>query len=192
MRPYSCAGGSDDPTPGWRLLRSLRCRVLDYLMAKVRAKKGDDTGAEGSAGKRPESGYWSGSHSLHRLRFHMVFVPKYRKRVLEGMVAARIAELFAQACDVMGWELHELSVQPDHVHLLIQVNPRDSIAGVARRLKGGSSRVIRSEFPDLVEFLWGDSFWSDGYFSESVGQREEHVIRRYIQNQGKANRVRDD
>ena len=55
---------------------------------------------------------------------------------------------------------------------------------MVQRLKGGSSRVLRAEFPKMEEFLWGPSFWSDGYFAESVGQTEEGVIRRYIRRQG--------
>jgi len=66
------------------------------------------------------------------------------------------------------------------VHLIIQTNPSDSAAEVVQRLKGGTSRVIRKEFPELEEFLWGDSLWADGYFAESVGSVDEEVVRRYI------------
>jgi len=76
-----------------------------------------------------------------------------------------------------------LSIQEDHVHVMIQVKPSDSIAEVVQILKGGTSRVIRKEFPELEEFLWGDSFWADGYFAESVGKVDEEVIRKYIQKQ---------
>ena len=136
------------------------------------------------------SGYWSGAHTTHRLRFHLVWIPKYRRRVLQGAIATRVAELFYQACEVNDWQLHELNVQPDHVHLLVQISPRVSVVSVAKvvnQLKGGSSRALRKEFTELEEFLWGNSFWCDGYFAESVGQTEEGVIRRYIQNQGKPN-----
>lgn len=76
-----------------------------------------------------------------------------------------------------------MNIQPDHVHMLIQIKPRESVASVVQLLKGGSSKVIRSEFPDLEEYLWGDSFWSDGYFAESVGVTNEKVIKEYIKNQ---------
>lgn len=75
-------------------------------------------------------------------------------------------------------------MQPDHVHLLLQVSPTDSVMSVMQSLKGGTARVLRAEFPELEEFLWGESFWSDGYFAESVGQAEEAVVRAYIRNQG--------
>ena len=131
--------------------------------------------------KRSE--YWSGAHSTSRLRYHIVFAPKYRKRVLQGRLAERLEELMRQACDVRGWMIHELSIQPDHVHLLIQVMPKDSVSYVANILKGGSSRVIRQEFPELVEFLWGKSLWGAGYFAETVGHKNEAAVSAYIRNQ---------
>ena len=73
--------------------------------------------------------------------------------------------------------------------LLIQVSPSNRISDVVKRLKGGSSRFLRQEFPELEEFLWGDSFWSDGYFCESVGYRDEAAVRRYIKDQSKTEGV---
>ena len=131
------------------------------------------------------SEYRTGSSTKHRLLFHLVWCPKYRRRVLLGDVSRRLNELFIQACEVNDWELIELNIQKDHVHMLIQTHPRESIAQVVQALKGGSSFIIRKEFPDLEEFLWGDSFWADGYFAESVGQTNEKVIREYIKNQDK-------
>ena len=81
------------------------------------------------------------------------------------------------------WWTSELSIQEDHVHLIIQTNPTDSVAEVVQRLKGGTSRVIRKEYPELEEFLWGDSFWADGYFAETVGKVDEQVVRRYVREQ---------
>jgi len=69
---------------------------------------------------------------------------------------------------------------------MIQTHPREEIARVAQLLKGGTSKVIREEFPDLEEFLWGDSLWCDGYFAESVGIKNEAVMRAYIRNQNKS------
>jgi len=69
--------------------------------------------------------------------------------------------------------------------MLLQINPRESLSKVMQILKGGSSFVVREEYPDLEEFLWGDSFWGDGFFAESVGAKNEKVIREYIKNQDK-------
>jgi len=81
------------------------------------------------------------------------------------------------------WRISEISIQEDHVHMIIQGNPRESIADVVHRLKGGTSRIIRKEFPELEEFLWGDSFWADGYFAEAVGKVDEEIVKRYIRDQ---------
>jgi putative transposase len=129
--------------------------------------------------------YKTGSSTKHRLLFHLVFSPKYRRRVLMGDIARRLNELFIQACEMNDWEIHELNIQKDHVHMLLQINPRESLSSVMQILKGGSSFVIRKEYPDLEEFLWGDSFWGDGFFAESVGAKNEKVIRDYIKNQDK-------
>ena len=102
-----------------------------------------------------------------------------------GDISRRLNDLFTQACEMNEWEIHELNIQKDHVHLLLQINPRESLSYVMQMLKGGSSFVIRKEFPDLEEFLWGDSFWADGFFAESVGTKNEKVIREYIKNQDK-------
>jgi putative transposase len=133
--------------------------------------------------RQDRAAYRTGAHTTHRLRVHLVWVPKYRRRVLEGPVAARLEALVRQAADVNRWQVHELAVQPDHVHLLLQIRPPESVASVAQRLKGGTSRVLRAEFPDLEEFLRGESFWADGYFAENVGQVEEAVVSRYIREQ---------
>jgi len=79
--------------------------------------------------------------------------------------------------------LSEMSVQEDHVHMLVQISPSESVAEVVKILKGGTSKVIRSEFPELEEFLWGDSLWADGYFAETVGKVDEEVVRKYIKDQ---------
>jgi putative transposase len=130
--------------------------------------------------------YKSGASTKYRVVFNYVFCPKYRRRVLRGDIANRINELFNQACDVNGWSLEELNILSDHVHLMVEVNTRTSMARVAHLLKGGSSRIIRLEYPELEEFLWGDSFWSDGYFGESIGITNEKVMREYIRNQRKS------
>lgn len=72
---------------------------------------------------------------------------------------------------------------PDHVHILLQFPPDLAIAKAAMFLKGGSSRKLRQEFPELEGFLWGDSFWQDGYFAETVGRMNQAAIRTYIKNQ---------
>jgi putative transposase len=114
---------------------------------------------------------------------HLVFIPKYRKRVLRGKIAIRLRGLLYEGCRMNRWWIDKLGIQTDHVHLLIRIHPRNSVAEVVQILKGATSRLLRKEFPELEEFLWGDSFWNDGYFAESIGRVDEAVIKRYIQAQ---------
>lgn len=130
--------------------------------------------------------YQTGAHTKHRLQYHVVWIPKYRKRVLRGKIAIRLKQLLYDACKVNRWWISEISIQEDHVHIVIQASPSDSLAEVVQILKGGTSRVIRKEFPDMEEFLWGDSFWADGYFAETVGKVDEEVVKRYIRNQSRS------
>lgn len=115
--------------------------------------------------------------------YHIVLIPKYRKRVLRGRIASRIEELLRECVEVNSWELHELNIQADHVYMLVQLKPSISVSKAVQLFKSGSSKVIREEFPELEEYLWGESFWADGFFSETVGQVNSAVIREYIKNQ---------
>ncbi len=127
--------------------------------------------------------YRTGSHTKHRLLYHLVWLPKYRKRVLRGKISGRLKRLLYDACKINRWWINELCVQEDHIHLIIQLNASDSVAEAVQILKGGTSRVIRKEYPALEEFLWGDSFWADGYFAETVGTVNEEIILKYVRDQ---------
>ena len=127
--------------------------------------------------------YAAGSHTKHKLQYHVVWIPKYRKRVLRGKVVIRLKKLMYEACRMNSWWISEMAIADDHVHIVIQLPPRVSVAEAVQIIKGGTSRVIRKEFPELEEFLWGDSFWADGYFAESVGQVNEDVVMKYIRHQ---------
>jgi putative transposase len=127
--------------------------------------------------------YWHGAHTTHRLMYHLVWVPKYRKRLLQGQVAERLKELLQECADMNRWQIEELNIQKDHIHILVQMRPEVSVSKMVQLFKGSSSKVIREEFPDLKEFLWGKSFWADGYFAETSGQVSEVRIREYIRNQ---------
>ena len=129
--------------------------------------------------------YDKGAHTTHRLQYHFVWIPKYRKRVLQGKIAIRLKNLMYEACRMNGWWISEMSIQADHMHIIVQISPRHSVAEVVQIFKGGTSRVLRKEFPELEEFLWGESFWADGYFAETVGQVNEEIVKRYIRRQGK-------
>ena len=105
---------------------------------------------------------------------------------MRGKIASRLRELLYEACRVNRWWTSEMSIQEDHIHLVVQIPPQYSVAEVVQIFKGGTSRMLRKEYPELEEFLWGDSFWADGYFAETVGQVDEEVVKKYIRKHLKA------
>ena len=127
--------------------------------------------------------YWTGAHTKHRLVYHIVIVPKYRRRILIGKVGERIRSLMYKACEINRWWIHEIEVRRDHVHIMIQLRPNVRISEVVQILKGGTSRRLRKEMRELEEFEWGESFWSEGYFAETNGKISEYRLKEYIRNQ---------
>lgn len=97
--------------------------------------------------------YKSGAHTKYRLMYHIVWIPKYRKRVLREAVAQRVRELLCECCEVNSWNIEEVNIQQDHVHLIVGLDPQTSSAKAVQFFKGGSSRILRKEFPELEEFL---------------------------------------
>ena len=91
--------------------------------------------------------------------------------------------LLYEACKMNRWWIEELTVQDDHVHMILQLSPRESVSEVVQSLKGGTSRIIRKTHPELEEFLWGDSLWADGYFAETIGTVDEEIVKKYIRDQ---------
>ena len=127
--------------------------------------------------------YWVGAHTKHRVMYHIVWLPKYRKRVLKGVIAKRIRELLYECADANRWRIDELNIQQDHVHMIVQLRPDVSVSWAVQLFKGKSSRIMRREFPELTEFFWGKSFWCEGFFVETVGHVDLAKIRDYVRNQ---------
>ena len=103
--------------------------------------------------------------------------------MIQGKIAIRLKKLMYEACKMNRWWISEMSIQADHVHIVVEFPPHISVAEVVKIFKGGTSRVLRKEFPEMEEFLWGESFWADGYFAETVGKVDEEVVKRYIRQQ---------
>ncbi len=119
--------------------------------------------------------------AVHSIGWHIVCCPTYRKRVLGGWVAARLAELVSQGAAERGWSVEALEIMPDHVHLFVRTPPAASPAHLAHQFKGFTSRVLRSEFRHLHTSL--PTPWSKSYFVASVGRVSEGAIRKYIEEQ---------
>ncbi len=126
----------------------------------------------------------SQSHVKWECLYHVVIVPKYRKKVLYGQVRNQVGDILRDLCRQKGVRLVEGHLCPDHVHMLLSVPPRFSIAMVIGFLKGKSAVRVHREVKQCRGNLFGRSFWARGYCVSTVGRNEEQ-IRHYIRNQEK-------
>lgn len=125
--------------------------------------------------------YAQNAGAVYSLKYHVVWCPKYRRAVLVGGVADRLRELLAEKAAELGMTIHALEVMPDHVHLFVESDPTRCVAEIVNRLKGATSRVLRSEFPPLRSRL--PTLWSRSYYAGSVGHVSAATIARYIAEQ---------
>lgn len=129
-------------------------------------------------------GYRKTSHSTYDLKYHLVWITKYRKPVLTGEVGKRVRDLLRQTCLQLDVQILSGAVRPDHVHLLVSVPPYVSVSELVKRLKGRSSRKILQEYTEMRRQFWGRHFWARGYFAASSGNVTDDVIKEYIESQG--------
>ena len=125
--------------------------------------------------------YKSNHNVVYSCKYHVVWCPKYRRSVLINGVDVRLKELIIETCKLHNVELIEMEVMPDHVHLLMEVDPQFGIHKAVKRIKGYSSKVLRSEFPWLRSRL--PTLWSNSYFVSTVGGASLSAIKQYIENQ---------
>jgi REP-associated tyrosine transposase len=121
------------------------------------------------------------SGGVYDLGLHIVWCPKYRRRVLVGRVAVRLRELIEAKAAEKDWEIIALEVMPDHVHLFVKHEPKASASYVANQFKGFTSRVLREEFPHLKSQM--PTLWSSSFFVASVGAVSATTVEQYINTQ---------
>ena len=122
------------------------------------------------------------AHAVYDAQYHLVCSPKYRKNILQGLIAQRINQLLHEIAVAYDITVDEMEVSLDHVHVFCSFPPRLSISQVVTRFKSLSARAVLREFPQIKRQLWGGEFWEDGYFARTVGDEvTADVIRRYIQ-----------
>lgn len=127
--------------------------------------------------------YRKGSHTVYDLKYHIVWITKYRKKVMRGEVGQRLRELIRQTCEALEVQKVKGHVAPDHVHLLVSVPPQIAVSGLVQRLKGRSARKMLEEFGELRRQFWGQHLWARGYFVASSGNVTDAIIAEYIESQ---------
>ncbi len=126
--------------------------------------------------------YHAGCHTIFHHRYHIVWVPKYRYKVLEGDIRLRVREIIRQVCKNMRVEIISGVLSKDHVRMFVQIPPHISVSEFVRRVKGSSSRKVQQEFPELRKRYWGRRFWARGYFCTTSGNITDDVILNYLEN----------
>jgi putative transposase len=127
--------------------------------------------------------YRKSSHAVYDIKYHVIWVTKYRYKILGGNIAKRLRELIRQGCEARGITIVSGNIRKDHIHLLLSCPPNIAPSKVVQYLKGRSSRLLQEEFSDLKKRYWGQHLWSRGYFCATVGSVTEEMIKQYIENQ---------
>jgi putative transposase len=127
--------------------------------------------------------YRHGAHAVYDIKYHLIWVTKYRYKVLRGAVAERAREIIRQVCHARGVVIIRGAVSPDHIHMLVSAPPQLSPSKLVQYVKGRSSRRLQDEFEELRKRYWGQHLWARGYFCATVGAVDEETIKSYIENQ---------
>ena len=125
--------------------------------------------------------YKNNRNVVYSCKYHVVWCPKYRRKVLVNGVDTRLKELIREVCEENRIEVIEMEIMPDHVHLLMEVDPQFGIHKAVKLIKGRTSRILRQEFSWLRSRL--PSLWTNSYFVSTVGGAPLAVIKQYIENQ---------
>ena len=128
-----------------------------------------------------ETKYKANNNIVYSCKYHVVWCPKYRRKVLVREVEQRLKELILSICENRQVEIIEIEIMPDHVHLLCEVDPQFGVHKVVKEIKGITSRLLRQEFKHLTTKL--PTLWTNSYFVSTVGGAPLDVIRQYVENQ---------
>jgi putative transposase len=119
------------------------------------------------------------AHAVWNCKYHLIWCPKYRFRILKGGVRQSVEEIITQLCEWKKLEILEMNVQEDHVHLVLSIPPKLSVSSVVGFLKGKCAIKIFDRHLELKKRYWGRHFWAKGYCVSTVGLDEEK-IRKYV------------
>lgn len=125
----------------------------------------------------------TGRHCVFQMHVHLVFVTKYRKKVFTKQSLEELEDIFLGVCQDFKADLVEFDGEEDHVHLLVNYQPKHSVSTLVNSLKGVSSRVLKSRLPELAKQYYNGKLWSPSYFAGSCGGASLDVIKKYIEEQ---------
>ena len=126
----------------------------------------------------------SNNHSVFMLWYHLVFVVKYRREVIDDEISKRLKKIFEYVAPSYNITLHEWNHDKDHVHILFRAHPNTEISKFINAYKSSSSRLIKKEFPRIRNKLWKEYFWSRSFCLLTAGGAPLEVLKQYIDSQG--------
>ena len=127
--------------------------------------------------------YRHSAHAVYDIKYHVIWITKYRYKILRGRIAERTRDLIRQTCQAREVVIVRGAVSPDHIHMLVSAPPQLAPAKLVQFIKGRWSRRLQEEFPELRKRYWGQHLWARGYFCATVGAVDEQTIKQYIENQ---------
>ena len=127
----------------------------------------------------------SNAHSVFLLRYHLILVVKYRRKVFDDAISERAREIFEYIAPKYHITLEEWNHDKDHVHILFKAHPNTEISKFINAYKSASSRLLKKEFPQIRQKLWKEYFWSQSFCLLTTGGATIEIIKKYIENQGK-------
>ena len=133
--------------------------------------------------------YSKTSHTVFHHRYHIVWITKYRFKVLQGNLRMKVREIIAQTADESGIKIVNGVLSSDHVHIFAEIPPHISVSDFVKIAKGRSSRKIQQEFPEIRKKYWGCHFWGRGFFSSTSGNVTDEIINNYIDNHTDAHKT---
>ena len=124
------------------------------------------------------------NHCVHQIGLHLIWCPKYRNKVLLGPIEVELKRIIGEVCGHYEWDIQQLEIMPDHVHLFVQIDPYTTGNEVIRTIKSITAIQIFTLFPQLKQQrFWGSGLWSKGSYYGGVGQVSEETIKKYIETQ---------
>ena len=125
--------------------------------------------------------YQNASHVKYDIKYHIVWITKYRYKILNNDIGQRLKLLLIQTCQSKGVTIISGHIAKDHIHILVSCPPSLAPAKIVQYLKGRSSRILQEEYPHLRKRYWGQHLWARGYFCATVGAITDEMIKEYIE-----------
>ena len=140
--------------------------------------------------KNQDNDIFSLAHTTWKCQYHIVFTPKYHRKIIYGALRAEIGKILRELCKRKGVEIIEAHAMPDHIHMLVSIPPNEKVSSFMGYLKGKSTLMLYDRHPEL-QSKWDKAFWARGYYVETIGNITDAAVQKYINEQAEESRRED-